>query len=123
MALIVGSISPSHFPTFSLTHFQLAFGHERYRHRKLARCPRPLWSVWRTVCARDVDASVAGTGGRIFSLPARPGFPARVAILPEGILWPAHAALFRRTPDTRTGRGENLSQARGLAPHWRAQDQ
>src|SRR5207302_9042345 len=95
--------------------------HEQSRERKVARRARPLRSLRRALRAGDVDTPVAGVGGRICARAEGPGISARVRVLLEGILRSAHAALFRRADNARTGRGEDLSQTRGPAPHRRAQ--
>src|SRR5579872_7226779 len=87
----------------------LSSPHERHRQQfNRAGCPGSLRTVRRALRAGDADAPAPGIGAGIFPVATGPGVSAGTAILPAGILRPADAALFRRTPHAGTRRGEDL---------------
>jgi len=71
-----------------------------------------FWSVRRPFRARNSNAPAAGTGGRIFSLAARPGIPTRVRILPQRVLRPTDATLLCERLTRELGGAKIISSAK-----------
>src|ERR1035441_7841060 len=82
-----------------------------------------VWSVWRTVRARDTDGVARRTGGSLRPGGRRPGVSRRAGRAAAPLLRTADATLLRQPHDRTSGWRKNLPEARGPAAHRRAQDQ